>query len=82
MKLRRLLVAAIAAALLGGHAAAMTRSSAPPKFPVAWGASAGTAYINSPVPIPSQIGSTNCLASSTTGCPPLSFRPRSPTTVS
>ena len=75
MKLRRLLVAAIAAALLGGHAAAMTRSSAPPKFPVAWGASAGTAYINYPVPIPSQIGSTNCLASITTGFPPLSFTP-------
>jgi hypothetical protein len=74
MKLRWLLVVA---AMLGAvsTASAMTRSAAPPKFTIPWGNSAGGSYINYPVPIPSQIGITNCLASITTGFTPLSMSP-------
>jgi microcystin-dependent protein len=39
-----------------------------------WGASAGGAYIRT-IPVPSQIGVTNCAASYTDGFPPLTFLP-------
>jgi microcystin-dependent protein len=54
---------------------ALSQSSVPPKISVPWGQSAGTAYIHYPIPIPSQVGTINCLASWTTGFPPLTFIP-------
>jgi hypothetical protein len=64
--------------LLSGivSAGAMSASSVPPKFPIPFASTAGApAYINYPIPTPSQIGITNCLASLTTGFPPLTFTP-------
>ena len=57
-----------------GPAWAITQSSAPPKFNIPWGNSAGVPYIRS-IPQGSQIGITNCAASLTDGFPPLSFTP-------
>lgn len=57
-------------------ALALEQASSPQKFPIAWGASAGTAYVRS-IPTPSQIGVQNCAASLTDGFPPLTFVPAS-----
>jgi hypothetical protein len=57
-------------------AGAMQQASTPPKFPIPWGASAGSAYVRS-IPAPSQIGVQNCAASLTDGFPPLTFVPAS-----
>lgn len=71
------LVASILALLLAPAAAlAMDSSAIPPKFPIVWGNSAGSAYIRS-IPEASQIGVTNCAASLTDGFPPLTFTPSS-----
>lgn len=53
---------------------ALTQSQLPPKFPLAWGANAGAAYIRS-IPQSSQIGIQNCAASLNDGFPPLTFVP-------
>lgn len=63
-------------ALSTAPAAALDQASMPAKFPIPWGASAGTAYIRS-IPAPSQIGIQNCAASLTDGFPPLTFVPAS-----
>lgn len=55
-------------------ALALQQSALPPKFPIPWGNSAGSAYIRS-IPAPSQIGTQNCAASLTDGFPPLTFTP-------
>ncbi len=60
--------------LIASPAFGLTQSQSPPKFPVVWGASAGSAYIRS-IPVPSQIGIQNCAASFTDGEPPLTFTP-------
>jgi hypothetical protein len=71
------LVASILALLLAPAAAlAMDSSAIPPKFPIVWGNSAGSAYIRS-IPEASQIGVMNCAASLTDGFPPLTFTPSS-----
>ncbi len=71
----RLLAIVLALCAAPQIALALSQSSVPPKISVPWGQSAGTAYINYPIPIPSQVGTTNCLASWTTGFPPLTFVP-------
>lgn len=72
------LVASILALVLWPLSAALAIDSAsiPPKFPIPWGNSAGSAYIRS-IPEASQIGVTNCAASLTDGFPPLTFTPSS-----
>jgi hypothetical protein len=60
--------------LAASPAFALDQASSPPKFPLAWGASAGAAYIRS-IPSTSQIGITNCAASLPDGFPPLTFVP-------
>jgi hypothetical protein len=50
----------------------MLQSQVPPKFPIPWGNSAGSAYIRS-IPSSSQIGVQNGAASLTDGFPPLTF---------
>jgi hypothetical protein len=55
-------------------ALALDQATPPPKFPLAWGASAGGAYLRS-IPTTSQIGIQNCAASLTDGFPPLTFVP-------
>jgi hypothetical protein len=62
--------------LLPGAASALDQSAVPPKFPIPWGSSAGSAYIRS-IPTPSQIGVQNGAASLTDGFPPLTFVPQS-----
>jgi hypothetical protein len=52
----------------------MKQSATPPKFPIPWGNSAGSAYIRS-IPVSSQIGTQNGAASLTDGFPPLTFVP-------
>lgn len=52
----------------------MLQSGIPPKFPIPWGNSAGSAYIRS-IPQSSQIGVQNGAASLTDGFPPLTFVP-------
>lgn len=52
----------------------MLSSNIPPKFPVPWGNSAGTAYIRA-VPTASQIGVQDGAASLTDGFPPKSLTP-------
>ena len=64
----------VALLLLPSAALALSQSSIPPKFPLVWGSSAGSAYIRS-IPQNSQIGITNCAASLTDGFPPLTFVP-------
>ena len=67
---------AVIALLFLSSAMGMQQSQVPPKFPIPWGNSAGGAYIRS-IPVPSQIGITNCAASLTDGMPPLTFVPSS-----
>jgi hypothetical protein len=55
-------------------ALALNLASPPTKFPIPWGNSAGVPYIRA-IPVPSQIGITNCAASLTDGFPPLTFQP-------
>jgi hypothetical protein len=55
---------------------ALELSSAPSKFNIPWGASAGSAYVRV-IPQASQIGVQNCAASLTDGFPPLTFVPSS-----
>ena len=52
----------------------MQQSQIPPKFPIPWGNSAGSAYIRS-IPVNSQTGVQNGAASLTDGLPPLTFVP-------
>lgn len=66
--------ASILLLLLLAPASALQQASPPPKFPLAWGTSAGAPYIHS-IPVPSQIGITSCAASLTDGFPPLTFVP-------
>lgn len=68
------LLSAVMLMLLPASAFALTQSAVPPKFPLVWGSSAGSAYIRS-IPVPSQIGTQNCAASLTDGFPPLTFVP-------
>jgi hypothetical protein len=68
------LLSALLLMLMTMPALALSQSSVPPKFPLVWGSSAGSAYIRS-IPIPSQIGTQNCAASLTDGFPPLTFVP-------
>ena len=49
---------------------AMTRAGAPAKFPIPFANGATAGFINYPIPTPSQIPFTNCLASLTDGFPP------------
>ena len=51
-----------------------SRSGAPAKFALPFGASAGAAYINYPIPTPSQIGVKCGAASFTDGFPPLTMQ--------
>lgn len=69
------LIAAVAAllSLATLSASALEQSQVPAKFPIAFGANAGAAYITYPIPTPSQIGIINCRASLTDGFPPLTF---------
>lgn len=69
MKLKLAVAAAILMALVQG-AAALSSASIPGKFPIPWANSAGSSFINFPVPTASQIGITNCAASLTDGMPP------------
>lgn len=68
--MRKLLVAALAFLLSASPALAMTRAGAPAKFSIPWGNSATGGFINYPIPTPSQIPFTACLASLTDGFPP------------
>jgi len=70
----RKLCALLLALLAPLPAHALTRGSPPYKMGVPWGQSAGGAYIRT-IPVPSQIGITNCAASYTDGFPPLTFLP-------
>src|ERR1700688_272171 len=54
-------------------ASAMNQSAVPPKFPIPWANSAGSAYVRS-IPTASQIGIQNCAASLTDGFAPLTFQ--------
>lgn len=54
---------------------ALPDSAVPTKIPTPWGSSAGGSFITNPIPVPSQIGITNCAASFTDGFPPLTFQP-------
>lgn len=74
--MKRFVAAALALALYPLSALAMDSASIPPKFPIVWGTSAGSAYIRS-IPEASQIGIQNCAASLTDGFPPLTFTPSS-----
>lgn len=75
--MKRLVASILALALWPLSAAlAIDSASIPPKFPIPWGNSAGSAYIRS-IPEASQIGVTNCAASLTDGFPPLTFTPSS-----
>lgn len=65
---------AILLTLWSCQAAALTQAQLPAKFPLAWGANAGAAYIRS-IPQSSQIGIQNCAASLNDGFPPLTFVP-------
>jgi len=71
-------IAALVAAfvIIASPAFGLSLSSSPPKFSIPWGASAAAPYINA-IPVPSQIGISNCRASLTTGFPPLTFTPTS-----
>lgn len=68
--MKRLLIAALSLALGILPADAMTRASAPAKFSIPFANSATGGFINYPIPTPSQIPFTNCLASLTDGFPP------------
>lgn len=57
-------------------ASAMEQIATPPKFPIPWAGSAGSAYVRS-IPVTSQIGVQNCAASLADGFPPLTFVPAS-----
>ena len=74
--MKRLVAPVLALLLTPAAALAMDSSAIPPKFPIVWGNSAGSAYIRS-IPEASQIGVTNCAASLTDGFPPLTFTPSS-----
>lgn len=71
------IVAALLLAALCGAAHAMTRASAPTAFAIPFADSAGSGYINYPVPTDSQIGILNCAASDTDGFPPKTMQPAS-----
>lgn len=72
--MKRFVASVVALALYPVSAFAIDSASIPPKFPVPWGNSAGSAYIRS-IPEASQIGIQNCAASLTDGFPPLTFTP-------
>jgi len=72
--MKRTLSAVLLMLMTAMPAFALSQSSVPPKFPIVWGSSAGSAYIRS-IPVPSQIGTQNCAASLTDGFPPLTFVP-------
>lgn len=74
--MKRLVASILSLSLWPLSALAMDSSAIPPKFPIVWGNSAGSAYIRS-IPEASQIGVTNCAASLTDGFPPLTFTPSS-----
>lgn len=74
--MRRLFQLLLPLLLIPAAALSMSQSSVPPKFPIPWGNSAGSAYVRS-IPTPSQIGIQNCAASLTDGFPPLTFVPSS-----
>ena len=69
-----LVVASIAFMAGSAPAWALTAAATPTKFPLCWGASAGSSYIRN-IPIASQIGIQNGAASLTDGYPPLTFTP-------
>lgn len=72
--MKKILASVLGVLLWPMAALALTQSAVPPKFPIPWGNSAGSAYIRS-IPLPSQIGIQNCAASLTDGFPPLTFTP-------
>lgn len=74
--MKRIVFAAMAMMLAVSQAFAASQSGAPPKFPIPWGNSAGSAYVRS-IPQNSQIGVVNCAASLTDGFPPPTFVPAS-----
>jgi hypothetical protein len=73
MKLSRIILGIVALAL-ASPAFGASRSGAPAKFSVPFGNSAGVAYINYPIPTPSQIGVKCGAASLTDGFPPLTMQ--------
>lgn len=74
---KKLVAAALALLMSTCGALALNDSQVPTKMPTPWGSSAGASFITSPIPVPSQIGITNCAASFTDGFPPLTFQPAS-----
>ena len=74
MKILRALLALLPTLLLADAAMALSSSSTPPKFQIPWANSASAPYVNA-IPVPSQIGISNCRASLTDGFPPLTFQP-------
>ncbi len=69
-----LIVASVAFMAGSAPAWALAAAATPVKFPLCWGASAGSSYIRA-IPIASQIGIQNGAASLTDGYPPLTFTP-------
>jgi hypothetical protein len=72
--MKRVILLALAAALVAAPAAALNLTSVPTKFPIPWANSASAPYVRT-IPVPSQIGVQNCAASLTDGFPPLTFQP-------
>jgi hypothetical protein len=71
---KKLLAAAFSFLLSVMPAAALTRAGAPAKFSIPFANGATGGFINYPIPTPSQIPFTNCLASLTDGFPPKSMQ--------
>ena len=74
MNLLRYLAFMLASIVFSVPAIALQNASQPTKFPLCWGANAGTLYIHS-IPTTSQIGIQNGAASLADGFPPLTFTP-------
>ena len=55
----------------------MQQSQVPPKFSIPWGGLTPSSTYFRSIPVPSQIGITNCAASLSDGFPPLTFQPAS-----
>ena len=72
---QRLLAALLALLALHGAALALSDSAIPTKIPTSWGTLAPPGDITCPIPIPSQIPTSNGRASWTDGFPPLTFNP-------
>jgi hypothetical protein len=75
--LKRFIASALAVLMVMGPAYALSDGQIPTKIPTPWASSAANPTFVRTIPIPSQVGITNCAASFTDGFPILTFTPAS-----